>query len=157
MSQTTDTLRCTCWTAFTAGAYAMWGSRRSYRLRGVLAGLQAQRGTAKWMRILADFVADLPHWTMVPDNGCVSAGAVSVDIEAYRTNFCLARRGATYLVYSLFEGVVTVELEVSSYQVLLLNPATGRRTRRPPVPGGRREIALAGGERVVLLRRRGVV
>jgi hypothetical protein len=156
MSQTTDTLRGTFWTALTAGAYTMWGSRSSYRLRRVLAGLRAQRETARWMRILADFVADLPYWTMAPDNGCVSAGAVSVDMEPYRTNFCLARRGATYLVYSLFGGVVTIELEEGSYQVLLLNPATGKRTRRPPVAGGSREIALAGGEQVVLLRRRGV-
>jgi hypothetical protein len=65
------------------------------------------------------------------------------------------RRAA--LVYSLFGGVVTVELEEGSYQVLLLNPATGKRTRRPPVAGGSREIALAGGEQVLLLRRRGVV
>jgi hypothetical protein len=157
MSQTSDTLRCTFWTALTAGAYTMWGSRSSYRLRRVLAGLRAQRETARWMRILADFVSDLPYWTMAPDNGCVSAGAVSVDMEPYRTNFCLARRGATYLVYSLFGGAVTVELDEGSYKVLLLNPATGRRTRRPPVTGGRREIALAAGEQVVLLRRRGVV
>jgi hypothetical protein len=123
----------------------------------VLSGLRAQRGTARWMRILADFVAALPYWTMVPDNDCVSAGAASVDMEPYRTNFCLARRGAMYLMYSLFGGAVTVELEAGSYEVLLLNPATGRRTRRPPVAGGRREIALPGGEQVVLLRRRGVL
>jgi hypothetical protein len=154
MSQTSDTLRGTFWTALAAGAYAMWGSRSAYRLRRVAAGLHAQRRTARWIRVLGDFMADVPYWTMAPDNDLVSAAAISVDMEPYRTNFCLARRGAIYLVYSMLGGTVTLDLGDGAYDVLLLDPVTGRRRRRPPVAGGRREIALAEGEQVALLRRR---
>jgi hypothetical protein len=99
-------------------------------------------------------MADVPYWTMAPDNDLVSAAAISVDMEPYRTNFCLARRGAIYLVYSMLGGTVTLDLGDGAYDVLLLDPVTGRRRRRSPVAGGRREIALAEGEQVALLRRR---
>jgi hypothetical protein len=155
MSQTTETLRGTFWTALMAGGYTMWGSRSTYRLERVLGGLRAQRSTARWIRVLSRFMAGVPYWTMAPSNDSVDDGAVTVDMEPYRTNFCLARRGEIYLVYSMLGGAVTVELEEGPYEVLVLDPATGTRKRLPAMPGGSREIPLGEGERVALLRRRG--
>ncbi|MFQ5906501.1 MAG: DUF5060 domain-containing protein, partial [bacterium] len=60
-SQTSETLIPTFWTAITAGAYAMWGHAATYEMDDPFEGMQKSL-TPGYLKILHDFVADLPYW-----------------------------------------------------------------------------------------------
>jgi CubicO group peptidase (beta-lactamase class C family) len=154
-SQTSETLLPTFWTAATAGAYAMWGSAGTYETGDPLAALKASRMPG-YIRILHDFLAALPYWEMEPANEAVSAAETTVEGAAYRTNFCLAKAGEAYLVFSLGGGAVTVNLAPgAAYDAIQLDPRTGKRTDLGRVDGGSRGFTLSGPEQVLLCRRAG--
>jgi hypothetical protein len=152
-SQTSDTLIPTFWTAVAAGAYVMWGCLATYEMGDPLPGIQ-QSVTPQRLKILHDFVTELPYWEMEPANDLVSPGEVTVDGKPYRMNFCLAKPGEVYLIFSLNGGSLTMNLAPSAaYAVTQMDPRTGNRTDRGQVSGGEREIPVSGKEQIVLCRR----
>ena len=125
-SQTSETLLPTFWTAATAGAYAVWGSAGTYETGGKggcthfrLYGnggcplfrhgkgdsplfAKARKGysplccTTSWPRCRTG------RWR--PPTTPPEAAETTVEGAAYRTNFCLAKAGEAYLVFSLAGG-----------------------------------------------------
>lgn len=151
-TQTSESLVPTFWTAVCAGAYTMWGSPATYWLDDPYEGMR-RCATPKYIRILHDFVTSLPYWEMAPLNEAVSPAEMLIDGVAYRTNFCLAKPGEAYLVFSLNGGSVAITLDEGTYEATQLDPRTGEQTRLRDAPGGSQEVAVAGREQVVLFRR----
>ena len=109
-SQNTERLLSTFWTAATAGAYGMWGSEGTYMLDEPLPAMQQQGKTARMLGVLQGCMTDLPFWRMAPANELVGAAEEEIDGKPYRTNFCLAKVGEVYLVFSLNGGPVSLSL-----------------------------------------------
>lgn len=151
-SQTPETLIPTLWTAVTAGAYTMWGHYSTYEMNDPLPGMQRSI-TPTYLKILYNFISALPYWEMEASNHLVSQGEVTVEGEAYRTNFCLAKTGEIYLIFSLNGGQVTVNLTPPNiYKAVQMDPRTGKQTDLGPVNGGEQVISLPGKEQVLLLK-----
>jgi hypothetical protein len=151
-TQSPRTILTTFWTAATAGAYAMWGNASTYELGDPLPGISDSVTPAR-LRLLHDVMISLPYWEMEPANGCVSAAEEDVGGVGYRTNYCLAKPGAAYLVFSLHGGPVTVDLAPgATYRPTLVDPRTGAQSALPPVPGGAQEFVLPEREQVLVLR-----
>ena len=149
-SQTLETLIPTFWTAVTAGAYTMWGSPGTYELNDPLPAMQASH-VPKTLKILHDLISGLPYWQMKPKNDAVSAAEVTIDDEPYRTNFCLAKEGETYLIFSLNGGKGKVTLTSDRvYSAIRLNPRTGERKDLGKVKGGTQNFSLPKGNWVLL-------
>jgi hypothetical protein len=157
-SQTPETLIPTFWTAVTAGAYTMWGHYSTYEMNDPLPGMQ-RSVTSKYLKILHDFIVALPYWEMEPSNELVSPGEVAVEGETYRTNFCLAKAGKIYLIFSLNGGQLTIDLAPGNrkaksriYRVTQMYPRTGKQADLGQVNGGEQAISFSGKEQVLLLR-----
>jgi len=151
-SQTSDTLIPTFWTAVTAGGYVMWGNYATYWMKDPLPGIQ-RSVTPQYLKILHDFVAELPYWEMEPANDTVSPAEVMAEGKPYRTNFCLAKTGEIHLIFSLNGGPLTVTLAPdSTCTVTQMDPRTGKRTDLGQVDGGAQTVSVSGREQVLLLR-----
>lgn len=151
-SQTPDTLIPTFWTAVAAGGYVMWGHYSTYDMDDPLPGMQ-RSVTPKYLRILHDFVTGLPYWEMEPMNGLVSPNEEAVEGKPYRMNFCLAKPGEIYLIFSLNGGQLGVELAPGAvYKATQMDPRTGMETDLGKISGGRQTISLSGKEQVLLVK-----
>jgi hypothetical protein len=74
----------------------------------------------------------------------------------YRTNFCLAKPGEVYLIFTMRGGELTVDLAPgAAYEVTQIDPRTGERQPLGILDGGRRSISVAGREQVLICRRAG--
>ena len=152
-TQTSETLIPTFWTAVTAGAYCMWGHAATYEMGDPFAGM-TKSATPQYLKILHDFVTALSYWEMEPANDAVSPDEMTVDGEAYRTNFCLAKPGEIYLIFSLNGGAFTVSLAPGgTYEATQMDPRTGSTTCLGSVSGGKRTLSIAGTEQVILCQR----
>ncbi|MGH2368054.1 MAG: hypothetical protein ACRDI2_07635, partial [Chloroflexota bacterium] len=154
-TQTTETLIPTFWTATCAGTYCMWGHMGTYVTGDPLAATRDSE-TPRMLRALHDCVAALPYWEMEPNNDLVTAADEEIDGKSYRTNFCLAKRGAVYLVYSLHGGDVGLQLETGRYALTQLDARTGDRIALGEITagaGGKETIAVAGHNQVVVATR----
>ncbi len=152
-SQTADTLVPSFWTAVTAGAYIMWGHDATYEWDDPFEGMR-KSPTAGRLRVLHDFVAALPYWEMAPANEVVSPNEVTIGESPYRTNFCLAKAGDVYLVFSLEGGRLWLDLAPGgTYRITQLDPRSGATTDFGQVAGGGQAIDVVGREQVLLCRR----
>jgi hypothetical protein len=154
-SQTPDTLLATFWTAVTGGGYVTWGNSATYWFKDPLPGIQ-RSPTPGHLRVLHEVVTALPYPQMDPANECVSPADREVEGQYYRTNFCLAKRGEVYLVFSLLGGPLRVVPEPGQdYQVTRVDPRSGERADLGTIDGSPQEIVLPEGEQVLLLQRDG--
>jgi hypothetical protein len=152
-TQTSETLLRTFWTATVAGAYTMWGSETTYEMGDPLPGMKRSKVPA-YIRILHDFIARLPYWEMYPVNKVVSPNEVAVDGVPYRTNFCMAKPGETYIVYSLNGGSGRIGLPPGKYDFSYLNPRTGEEKSLDEAEGGKfYEFSVPAGDGVLLFQR----
>jgi len=151
-SQTSDTLIPTFWTAITAGTYAMWGHYSTYEMNNPITGMKMSV-TPQYLKIIHDIVTELPYWEMKPANGVVSSNEVIFDGVPYRTNFCLAEIGKTYLIFSLNEGKITLNLGKNSrYRATQIDPRNGEKTDLGILKGGECIINVIGKKQVLLIR-----
>ncbi|MBM3334000.1 DUF5060 domain-containing protein, partial [Candidatus Sumerlaeota bacterium] len=95
-SQTPETIRRTFWTAATAGAYAVWGSKATYVTGDPLPQMRGS-ATPQYLRVHHDVMVTMPYAEMEPHNECVTPANVMLDGEAWRTNFALAKPCEAYL------------------------------------------------------------
>ena len=73
--------------------------------------------------------------------------------EQFCTNYCLAKAGEVYVVFSLNCGAITVTLADGTYQVTQVDPRSGEETGRGQVAGGAQTISVdADGEQVLLFK-----
>ncbi len=150
-SQTPETMRPTFWTAATAGAYTMWGSKATYVTGDPLGAMKGSL-TPPYMRVHHDVMVTLPYTEMEPHNECVTPANVTLDGEAWRTNFALAKRGEVYLLYSLHGGTGTVTLAPGRYSALRIDPRDGTKTELGTVAGGPVDFSLPQGDWVLVYR-----
>jgi hypothetical protein len=76
-----------------------------------------------------------------------------VEGQPYRTNFCLAKVGEVYLIFSLNGGALMVTLSSGqTYNATQMDPRTGARTDLGPVEGGTQTLSVSGQEQVLLLQ-----
>ncbi len=151
-SQTPERMRPTFWTAATAGAYTVWGSRSVYETGDPLPRMKGSV-TPKYLRVLHDVMADLPHREMEPHNESVTPAEVTLDGEAWRTNFAMAKPGEVHLVYSLHGGTSTVTLAPGQYSAVRIDPRDGTRTELGTMAGGAIDFSLPQGDWVLIYRR----
>lgn len=150
-SQTSDTLLPTFWTAFTAGAYTMWGHFSTYELNNPIEGMK-RSVTPKYLKILYDIANELPYWEMKPANELVSPNDVIFDDVPYRTNFCLAKVGEIYLIFSFNGGQISIDLgKDSMYKATQIDPRNGEKTDLGIVKGNDCIINITGKEQVLLI------
>ena len=151
-SQTPDTLVPTFWSAVAAGGYVMWGHYDTYEMDDPLPGMK-RSPTPEYLKILHDFVTDLPYWEMEPANDLVSANEEKVEGKPYRMNFCLAKKGEIYLIFSLNGGQLTADLASGiNYKAVQMDPRTGKKADLGQVEGGEQKFSLDGKEQVLLLK-----
>jgi len=149
-TQTASRLLPTFWTAITAGAYTMWGSPATYELGDPMWGL-LDSIVPERLKILHDFMIRLRYWEMEPANEAISANEERIEGIGYRTNFCLAKPGECYLVFSLNGGTFTLALEPNiQFNLTHLDPRTGVETELGPVEGGIQAVTLPVKEQVLL-------
>lgn len=150
-SQSDHTLVPTFWSAACAGGYVMWGNYATYWLDDPLPGIKRSL-TPKRLKILHDCMIALPYYEMEPNNDLVSANTHPMGGQDWRTNFCLAKVGEAYLVFSLFGGDTEIDLAEGSYQVRQLDPRTGEEADLGTLGGGKRMVNLVGVEQVLIIR-----
>ena len=151
--QTSESLLSAFWTAATAGAYSMWGSSEIYNMGDPLPGMQ-NSVVPQYLRVLQDCMTELPYWEIEPANDAVSPGELEVDGQPWRTNFCAAKPGEVYLVYSEYGGAGRITLAGGgSYRVTRLNPRVGLRDDLGRVEAGPSDFMLPRGEWVLVYRR----
>ena len=151
-SQSEHTLVPTFWSAACAGGYVMWGNYATYWLDDPLPGIKRSL-TPNRLKILHDCVTALPYYDMEPNNDLVSANERPMGHEAWRTNFCLAKEGDAYLVFSLFGGETEIDLAEGSYQARQLDPRTGEETDLGTLDGGKQKVNLKGVEQVLVIQK----
>ncbi|MBI4624293.1 MAG: DUF5060 domain-containing protein [Verrucomicrobia bacterium] len=151
-SQTPETMRPTFWTAASAGAYTMWGSKSTYVTGDPLPAMMGSL-TVQYMRVHHDVMASLPFAEMEPHNEIVTPADVTLDGAAWRTNFALAQPGEAYLVYSLHGGNGTVTLASGRYAALRIDPRDGSQHELNPVDGGAVNFSMPPGDWVLTFRR----
>jgi hypothetical protein len=150
-SQSSHTLVPTFWSAACASGYVMWGNYATYWLDNPLRGITRSE-TPLRLKILHDTITSLPYWEMEPSNEVVSAGEIKMGDGAYRTNFCLAKPGEAYVIFSLNGGDLIVTLADGDYAVTQLDPRTGEEKDSGTVSGGDQSFAVAGKEQVLLIK-----
>ena len=153
---TPETMRPTFWTAATAGAYTMWGSKSTYVTGDPLPQMKGSL-TPQYMRVHHDVIVTLPYAEMEPQNECVTPANVNLDGEAWRTNYALAKPGEAYLVYSLGGGTGTVTLAPGRYSAVRVDPRDGTRTELGTMDGGIVGFSLPQGDWVLIYRRTAAV
>ncbi len=152
-TQTAWRMLATLWTAVTAGAYAMWGNPATYELGDPMWGL-LDSIVPERLKVMHDVMAGLPYWEMVPANDLVSPGEVDIEGVGYRTNYCLAKAGECYVIFSLHGGPLTLDLlPGASYGVTQVDPRTGERQHCGLLKGGRRNIVVGPREQVLLCQK----
>ena len=130
----------------------MWGNPATYELDDPMDGLETCI-TPRYLRILHDLVSGLPYWEMEPANDVVAPGTSLVEGVGYRTNFCLAKSGQLYLVFSLNGGPLDLALAPGrSYHLTQVDPRTGRQTDLGKAEGGVHGITVPAPEQVLLVR-----
>jgi hypothetical protein len=112
------------WGILTAGSFFLYGE---FDINGRGVGEFGAGQAHPFLKILFDFIEDIPYWTMSPHNNLVNARA-----------FCLANPGRDYVIYAEEGGPITVDLSAawSSFEAQWVNPRTGERTRIGKVIGG---------------------
>ena len=91
---------------------------------------------------------------MEPANEAVSPNAETVEGEAFRMNFCLAKPGEVYLIFSLTGGPLTVTLTPgNAYRATQVDPRTGDQTDLGRVDGGDQTLTVSGKEHLLLIQR----
>jgi hypothetical protein len=108
-SQSAHTLVPTFWSAACASGYVMWGNYATYWLEDPLPGIRRSE-TPPRLKILHDTITSLPYWEMEPSNEVVSADEITMNHASFRTNFCLAKSGEAYLIFSLQGGDLALQL-----------------------------------------------
>ncbi len=151
-SQTPETMRPTFWTAATAGAYTMWGSKATYVTGDPLGAMKGSR-TPQYVRVHHDVMVTLPYARMEPHNELVTPANVIFDGAAWRTNFALAKPGTAYLVYSLRGGRGTVTLAPGQYSAVRIDPRDGTRMEVGVAAEGTAAFSLPQGDWVLIYRR----
>lgn len=101
-----------------------------------------------WTNHLTNLPTLDPKWEPIRKNlGYTRRYAERMDLvravphnELASTRYCLANPGKEYLVFLPEGGKVTVDLSAARGEVSVewFNPATGKATQDPPVPGGRK-------------------
>jgi hypothetical protein len=151
-NQNPNTVLCTFWTAFLAGAYTMWGNFDTHETGDPFHGIK-RTNTPRYLKILQDFASSVSYWDMEPINEAVSAAEELIDGKPYRTNFCLGRKGVAYIVFSLSGGSILLSLAPGArYRIEQMDPRTGRRTTRGTAAGGDRVFPVAEKEQVVIAK-----
>jgi hypothetical protein len=148
-SQTPERMRPTFWTAATAGAYTVWGSLSVYETGDPLPKMK-DSVTPRYLRVLHDVMADLPYGRMEPHNDVVAPAEVTLDGEAWRTNYAKARSGEVYLIYSFHGGPGTVTLAPGQYSAVRIDPRDGTRTELGTAAGGTVSFSLPPGDWVLI-------
>lgn len=151
-SQNADSLVSTFWGAATGGGYVMWGNYDTYQMDSPLPGIQRTE-TPKRLRILHDVMMTLPYWEMKPSNDLVSGNEVVFDGEGFRSNYCLAKEGEAYLVFSECGGQMMLTLGEGEYALEQIDPKTGDRTGRGRVSGAEQSVNVTGEVQVLIARR----
>jgi hypothetical protein len=152
-TQTAETLIPTFWTAITAGAYITWGGPSTYEMNDPFPEM-CKSEVPKYLKIIHDFITNLPYWEMEPANDVVSPSEIEVEGRSYRTNFCLAKKGEVYLIFSLQGGSgYVILMQDRIYDVIRLNPKTGEQTNLGKVAGGTQTFSLPEGNWVLLYKR----
>jgi hypothetical protein len=68
-------------------------------------------------------------------------------------NFCLAKKGEIYLIFSLNGGQLTADLASGiCYKAVQMDPRTGEQTDLGPMEGGEQTLFLDDKEQVLLLK-----
>jgi len=98
-------------------------------------------------------MTDLPYGKMEPLNESVTPADVTLDGEAWRTNFALAKPGEVHLIYSLGGGTGTVTLAPGPYSAVRIDPRDGTWTELGAVAGGAVGFSLPQGDWVLIYRR----
>jgi hypothetical protein len=135
-----------------ASGYVTWGNYATYWLEDPLPGI-ARSETPARLKILHDTITALPYWEMEPSNEVVSVDEITMEDDACRTNFCLAKSGEAYMIFSLQGGDLTVTLADGDYGVTQLDPRTGKETDLGRVSGGEQALTVAGTEQVLVIRK----
>lgn len=152
-SQTADSLVPTFWSSTCASGYVMWGNFATYWMSDPLPGLKRSK-TPQHLKILHDFVTALPYFEMEPANETVSQAEIEMHGQYFRTNFCLAKKGQLYMVFSMGCGVIQIDMPPGgAYTATQLDPRTGTQLDLGTVDGGKQSIAISGHEQVLLLKR----
>jgi hypothetical protein len=149
---TPDTMRPTFWTAATACVYTMWGSKSTYVTGDPLSQMSGTP-TPQYMRVHHDAMIELPYREMVPMNEAVTPASVTIDGEAWRTNYAAAKPGEVYLIYSLHGGKGGVTLPPGRYAAERIDPRDGTRTKLGTVGGGSVAFSLPASDWVLVYRR----
>jgi hypothetical protein len=152
-SLTPEIVRRTFWTATVAGAYTVWGSHATYETGDPLPRMK-ESPTPPYLRVLHEVMTGLPYTEMEPRNECVTPASVTLEGEAWRTTFALARPGEACLVYSLDGGPGTVTLPPGRYSAVRIDPRDGTTIKLGATSGGAVGFSLPSGADWVLLYRR---
>jgi hypothetical protein len=114
------------WGIVLAGGFFLYGE---FGLQGPTVGEFGAGQSHPFLKIMFDFMHDIPYWTMTPHNELVNSG-----------NFCLADPGKEYVAYSEEGGPIVVDLSPvkDTIEAEWLNPRTGQRTTIENVIGGTR-------------------
>ena len=153
-SQSADTLIPTFWGSICAGGYVMWGNFATYWMSDPMPGI-TRTPTPRHLKILHDFVTAFPYHEMEPVNDLVSPSLETFDGMPYRTNFCLAKPGERYLIFTHKGGTLTVDLAPDcTYTVTQLDPRTGEKTDLGELEAGEQTLDITGQEQVLLIQRR---
>jgi hypothetical protein len=152
-TQTTETLIPTFWGATCAGGYCMWGHMGTY-ITGDPLEMTRDSETPRMLQVLHECMAALPFWEMEPANDLVAENPETIDGVGYRTNFCLAKPGEAYLVFSRKGGSISLDLQLGvRYALTQLDPRSGERIRRGEVDGGKQSVSLTGEDQVLTAAR----
>lgn len=119
-----DQVRRGGWGILIGGGFFLYGE---FDLDGAGVGPYGAGQAHPYLKVMFDFMEDIPYWTMSPHNELVSSDS-----------YCLADPGREYVVYAEQGGTVRVDLTGASgtLQVRWLNPRTGQYTAGGQVPGG---------------------
>jgi hypothetical protein len=103
--------------------------------------------------VLHDVMTRLPYWEMEPHNEAVSPFDCEIEGKPWRTNFCYAKPGHVYLVFSSYGHLGEMQLPRGRFSVTRINPRTGHRDALGTVKGGSCPFTLPFGEWVLLYQR----
>jgi hypothetical protein len=150
--QNSESLLSTFWSGACAGAYPMWGHLETYTLGDPLAGMR-NSVVPQYVRVLHDVMTRLPYWEMEPHNEAVSPFDCVIEGKPWRTNFCYAKPGHVYVVFSSYGHLGEMQLPRGRFSVTRINPRTGHRDALGTVKGGSCPFTLPFGEWVLLYQR----
>jgi hypothetical protein len=150
--QNSESLLSTFWSGACAGAYGMWGSLETYTLGDPLPGMR-NSVVPQYVSVMHDVMTRLPYWEMEPHNEVVSPFDLVIEGKPWRTNFCYAKPGEIYLVFSCYGHEGEMQLPNGHFSITRIDPRTGHQDALGTVGGGRCPFKLPYGEWVLLYQR----